>query len=171
GVPKLMEKIAEIKEAKDFFPETNILSIITERLGLGKGSIFGKLMGVTPELEKQMDFIFPDEVIDRIDTTKVAVDKVTAVMDDDLIPSIDNVTDSISGKDGLVDGLESQGTEMDIISGEKTDGFIGASSNRITQIEKEISTTDNLISKQKELWAAYRESSLEDATGSSSVSD
>ncbi len=167
--PKLQEAIAEAQAGKDFFPETNIVSIIAERLGLGGGSIFGKLLGITPELEKQMDIIFPDEVAQRIMTAKESVDSIADVVDTDLTPIIKTSSDVINNnKDSLNEGLKTTGKEMDIISGEKTEGFITASDNRIQQIEDETAAIERLNAARREELSAFQESFLEQASSVSS---
>ncbi len=170
GVPKLMEKIAEIKEAKDFFPTTNIVSIISERLGLGSDSIMGKLLGITPQLEKQMDILFPEEVTKRIDAARTSTGTLATVMEEDLIPQTDNVIDTITGEDGLVDSLESQGDEMDIISGEKTNGLLASTDSIIAKNETLIKSNDDVTASFERRLNSFRESTLEEDTQSSSVS-
>lgn len=132
---------------------------------LGRSFMGFAITGVGTVLENMGNFL---EVVDDSTTS---TETLSTTMIDELVPATEDVIDVLDGKEqSVVNALEKTGTEMDTISGEKTDGFIAASDDRITQLDDEISKYEEAITKQKEFLAGFG-SSLNALTGRSPVSD
>ncbi len=110
--------------------------------------------------------------VDIVDDSSTKTENLATVMNEELVPATENVIEKIDGeKQSMTSSLKNTGTEMDTISGEKTEEFIGASDERIVQMDSEINKYQELIDKQKEAFASFRRDLEGRFTQSSSVSD
>lgn len=88
-----------------------------------------------------------------------------------LLPSFQGIIDIVGGKEGIIDQLKFQGTEMDIVAGEKTTTTKAASVERVEQFKEEKQAIKEMAEEYQSYLSTGRVSNLDVLTGSSPVSD
>lgn len=117
-----------------------------------------------------------DESIMSVDKNLLAAQEsilgYSETIETDLMPKVSSMISQITGKDGFIDSIKKQGTEMDILATDKTENTLASSNKRIEQNEKEIESWNRLKrAYESYLSAGNRLDSLDLLSNASSVSD